>query len=101
MYCTLNACRAYLYSVTRACDLGHVNSKDCAGALLYCAERGTQVCLQAIQCLGEIIKEYFICPCTVVHVHVPKEKGRRTVYLLLLAGSKHFIFLPLKKDEIL
>ncbi|KAK3865580.1 hypothetical protein Pcinc_028820 [Petrolisthes cinctipes] len=52
MYCTLNACRAYLYSVTRACDLGHVNSKDCAGVLLYSAEKATQVCLQAIQCLG-------------------------------------------------
>lgn len=52
MYCTLNACRAYLYSVARACDQGHTNKKDCAGVILYCAEKATQVCLEAIQCLG-------------------------------------------------
>ncbi|KAK3867317.1 hypothetical protein Pcinc_027212 [Petrolisthes cinctipes] len=52
MYCTLNACRAYLYSVGRACDQGHFNRKDCAGVILYCAEKATQVCLEAIQCLG-------------------------------------------------
>lgn len=52
MYCTLNACRSYLYCVARACDLGHFNNKDCAGVILYCAEKATQVCLDAIQCLG-------------------------------------------------
>ena len=53
MYTTLNACRAYLYSVGRACDLGHSSNKDCAGVILYCAEKATQVCLEAIQCLGK------------------------------------------------
>ncbi|GBM94169.1 Isovaleryl-CoA dehydrogenase, mitochondrial, partial [Araneus ventricosus] len=52
MYTTLNACRSYLYSVARAADQGHVNSKDCAGVILYCAEKATQMALDAIQCLG-------------------------------------------------
>nr|CAI5835410.1 unnamed protein product [Callosobruchus analis] len=53
MYTTLGACRSYLYSVARACDKGKVNSKDCAGVILYCAEKATQMCLDAIQILGE------------------------------------------------
>uniref|UniRef100_A0A2M3ZHG1 Isovaleryl-CoA dehydrogenase, mitochondrial n=1 Tax=Anopheles braziliensis TaxID=58242 RepID=A0A2M3ZHG1_9DIPT len=52
MYTTMNACRAYLYSVARACDAGHANPKDCAGVILYCAEKATQVALDAIQILG-------------------------------------------------
>ncbi|XP_052738362.1 isovaleryl-CoA dehydrogenase, mitochondrial [Bicyclus anynana] len=52
MYTTLSACRSYLYNVAKACDDGHVNSKDCAGAILYCAEKATQVALDAIQILG-------------------------------------------------
>ncbi|XP_063532493.1 isovaleryl-CoA dehydrogenase, mitochondrial [Cydia strobilella] len=52
MYTTLSACRNYLYNVARACDEGHINSKDCAGVILYCAEKATQVALDAIQILG-------------------------------------------------
>jgi len=52
MYCDLNACRSYLYMVARAADRGHISNKDCAGVALFCAERGTQVALQAIQALG-------------------------------------------------
>ncbi|CAG9132775.1 unnamed protein product [Plutella xylostella] len=52
MYTTLNACRSYLYSVSRACDQGHTSSKDCAGVILYCAEKATQLALDAIQILG-------------------------------------------------
>lgn len=52
MYTTLSACRSYLYSVARACDAGHNSSKDCAGVILYCAEKATQVALDAIQILG-------------------------------------------------
>ncbi|KAG0430494.1 hypothetical protein HPB47_022621, partial [Ixodes persulcatus] len=52
MYTTLNACRSYLYSTARAVDQGHVLSKDCAGVILFCAEKATQVALDAIQCLG-------------------------------------------------
>lgn len=49
---SLNACRAYLYAVARACDLGKVTRKDAAGVILYCAEHATQMALQAIQALG-------------------------------------------------
>jgi isovaleryl-CoA dehydrogenase len=52
MYVTLNACRAYVYAVARACDRGAVTRKDAAGAILYCAERATWMALEAIQCLG-------------------------------------------------
>lgn len=52
MYTTLSACRSYLYNVAKACDEGHINSKDCAGVILYCAEKATQVALDAIQILG-------------------------------------------------
>jgi isovaleryl-CoA dehydrogenase len=48
----LNACRAYLYAVARACDTGTVTRKDAAGVILYAAERATQTALQAIQALG-------------------------------------------------
>lgn len=70
MYCTLNACRAYLYSVGRACDLGHVNRKDCAGVILYCAEKATQVCLEAIQCLGKMLL-FIINPILSDHLFIP------------------------------
>lgn len=53
MYTTLSACRSYLYNVAKACDQGYVNSKDCAGVILYCAEKATQVALDAIQILGK------------------------------------------------
>lgn len=52
MYTELSACRAYLYTVAQACDLGKVNRKDAAGVILYTAERATQMALQAIQILG-------------------------------------------------
>ncbi len=52
MYTNLNACRAYLYTVARACDRGQATRKDAAGVILYCAERATQMALEAIQCLG-------------------------------------------------
>lgn len=52
MYTTLNACRSYLYGVARSAVNGHANAKDCAGVILYCAEKATQVGLDAIQVLG-------------------------------------------------
>ncbi|XP_043492530.1 isovaleryl-CoA dehydrogenase, mitochondrial [Polistes fuscatus] len=52
MYTTLNASRSYLYSVARSCDTGHINRKDCAAAILYCAENATKAALDAIQILG-------------------------------------------------
>ncbi|WP_136254293.1 isovaleryl-CoA dehydrogenase [Onishia niordana] len=52
MYTTLNACRAYLYAVAAGCDRGQNSRKDAAGVILYCAEKATQVALDAIQLLG-------------------------------------------------
>ncbi|WP_253443276.1 isovaleryl-CoA dehydrogenase [Halomonas sp. Y3] len=52
MYTTLNACRAYLYAVAAGCDRGQASRKDAAGVILYCAEKATQVALDAIQLLG-------------------------------------------------
>jgi isovaleryl-CoA dehydrogenase len=52
MYVTTNACKAYVYAVARACDAGRTTREDAAGAILYAAEKATQVALDAIQCLG-------------------------------------------------
>jgi len=52
MYTTMSACRSYVYSVARACDAGHADNKDCAGAILYSAEKATWMAVEAIQCLG-------------------------------------------------
>lgn len=52
MYVTLNASRAYLYTVAQACDRGETSRKDAAGVILYCAENATKMALESIQCLG-------------------------------------------------
>ena len=52
LYTTLNACRAYVYAVARACDEGKTSRKDSAGCILYAAEKATQCALDAIQLLG-------------------------------------------------
>ena len=52
MYVTLSAARSYVYAVAKACDRGETARKDAAGAILYAAEKATQVALDAIQCLG-------------------------------------------------
>jgi len=52
MYTTMNACRAYVYAVARACDRGGTTRKDAAGAILYAAEKATWMAGEAIQCLG-------------------------------------------------
>jgi len=52
MYTELNASRAYLYAVAKACDRGEESRKDAAAVILYAAEKATQMALQAIQTLG-------------------------------------------------
>ena len=52
MYTTMNAARAYVYAVARACDAGRPARKDAAGAILFAAEKATWMALEAIQCLG-------------------------------------------------
>jgi isovaleryl-CoA dehydrogenase len=52
MYAALNASRAYVYSVARACDTRTVKRRDAASCILFAAERATQVALESIQALG-------------------------------------------------
>ncbi|WP_444994023.1 isovaleryl-CoA dehydrogenase [Aliikangiella sp. IMCC44359] len=52
MYTTMTACKSYVYNVAQAADRGETTRKDAAGAILYAAEKATQIALDAIQCLG-------------------------------------------------
>src|SRR5262252_8225794 len=52
MYVAMNAAKAYVYSVARACDQGKTTREDAAGAILYSSERATWMALETIQCLG-------------------------------------------------
>lgn len=52
MYTQMNAARAYVYTVAKACDRNETTRKDAAGAILYAAELATKMALDAIQLLG-------------------------------------------------
>lgn len=52
MYVNMNAAKAYVYSVGRACDEKRVTRQDAAGAILFASEKATQMALESIQCLG-------------------------------------------------
>jgi len=52
MYTEMNAARAYVYAVAKACDKGRTTRKDAAGAILFAAEKATKLALDAIQILG-------------------------------------------------
>jgi isovaleryl-CoA dehydrogenase len=58
LYSTMNACRAYVYAVGRACDGAKTPDqvralrKDAAGAILYAAEKATWMAGEAIQAMG-------------------------------------------------
>ncbi|EGS22855.1 isovaleryl-CoA dehydrogenase-like protein [Thermochaetoides thermophila DSM 1495] len=53
MYTKLQASRSYTYATARAVDEdGVIRTHDCAGAILYAAERATECALDCIQILG-------------------------------------------------
>lgn len=58
MYTKLGASRAYTYATARNVDnsavseAGGIRTHDCAGAILYAAERATECSLDAIQLMG-------------------------------------------------
>jgi len=56
MYTKYRASSAFTYTVARAIDESYedpqIRTQDCAGAILYAAERATECGLDAIQCLG-------------------------------------------------
>jgi len=58
MYSTWSACRAYAYAVGEALDRGTLAGtaarKDCAGVILYTAEKATWMAGEAIQALGGV-----------------------------------------------
>lgn len=53
MYTKLQASRAYTYDTARKVDeIGQIRTQDCAGAIMYAAERATECTLDCIQLLG-------------------------------------------------
>ncbi|POR35829.1 Isovaleryl-CoA dehydrogenase, mitochondrial [Tolypocladium paradoxum] len=53
MYTKLQASRAYTYATAKQVDeQGVIRTQDCAGAILYAAERATECALDCIQLLG-------------------------------------------------
>jgi isovaleryl-CoA dehydrogenase len=53
MYTKLQASRAYTMSTAKTVDEeGTIRTQDCAGAILYAAERATECALDAIQLMG-------------------------------------------------
>lgn len=52
MYVQMNAAKAYVYAVAKACDRNETARKDAAGAILYASETATRIALDAIQLLG-------------------------------------------------
>ncbi len=52
MYVGMNAAKAYVYAVAKACDDGRTTREDAAGAILFASEKATQMALEAIQTLG-------------------------------------------------
>ncbi|KNG50622.1 isovaleryl-CoA dehydrogenase [Stemphylium lycopersici] len=56
MYTKFRASQSFTYSVARAVDESHaspdIKTQDCAGAILYAAERASEVAADAIQLMG-------------------------------------------------
>ena len=53
MHTKLSASRAYTYTTARTLDgTSAPDTKDCAGAILYAAERATECALDAVQLMG-------------------------------------------------
>ncbi|HVN99978.1 MAG TPA: isovaleryl-CoA dehydrogenase [Steroidobacteraceae bacterium] len=52
LYANLNAARAFVYAIGRACDAGRCTRQDAAAAVLFAADKATHAGLDAIQMLG-------------------------------------------------
>lgn len=52
MHVALNAARAYVYAVAKACDAGRTTRFDAAGCILLASESAVKVAGEAIQALG-------------------------------------------------
>lgn len=52
MYTQMNAARAYVYTMAKACDRNEVTREDAAGAILVASETATKLASDALQLLG-------------------------------------------------
>ncbi|KAF2175770.1 hypothetical protein K469DRAFT_743182 [Zopfia rhizophila CBS 207.26] len=53
IYTKFRASQSFTYAVASAIDNGgEIKTQDCAGAILYAAERATECALDAVQCMG-------------------------------------------------
>ena len=53
MYTRMQASRSYTFSTAKAIDEGGpIRTQDCAGSILYAAEKATECALDAIQLMG-------------------------------------------------
>lgn len=52
MYTAMNSCRAYVYTVARACDEGRTTRFDAAACILLAAEKATWMAGETVQALG-------------------------------------------------
>ena len=52
MYTAMNAARAYVYEVAKACDRGEVTRQDAAACCLFASEEAMKQAHQAVQALG-------------------------------------------------
>lgn len=52
LYTAMNASRAYVYEVARACDRGEVTRQDAAGCVLFASEKAMECAVQGVQAMG-------------------------------------------------
>ena len=66
MYTRLSACRSYVYSVARACDVGHVNTKVRS---VSCCNIASKAALSNSESLSSLCLDFFFLALVVV-VHI-------------------------------
>ncbi|PRX37766.1 isovaleryl-CoA dehydrogenase [Meinhardsimonia xiamenensis] len=52
IYTLMNAARAYVYEVARACDRGEVTRQDAAACVLFASEKAMECAVQGVQAMG-------------------------------------------------
>jgi isovaleryl-CoA dehydrogenase len=52
MHVKLSAARAYTYAAAKTVDEGTINTRDCAGAIMFASDRAVECTLDTIQCMG-------------------------------------------------
>lgn len=52
MHTKLSASRAYTLMAAKAVDEGVIETRDCAGAIMFASDRAVECALDTIQCMG-------------------------------------------------